>query len=365
VKSVGFFPTISRKAPGYSYVVTSEQIETSPERTIDDIIAMRVPGMTAGRHERAGVLIGTRGIMIDNNAKTMVMLDEQQINQRSQFGFSAGLQSPLLGDIGQYEFVLGPGAILHGSGALNGFINMVPKNGKDNPGALINSEYGFAEQAWKIETGYGASYGEHRNVYLYGGMYGAKGFEPDELFGSTKKFDIKSYGFGNGNEKFSLYWNHDRFNLSTFFFENNPYKNNSIEPGYFHQATAGIRPKYNFKISETDSDELIGSLLWMDHMSPPIPGAPAPGAGSESHWEIKNIYRTTRWKDHSLAVGFSVGEKRFYQLRQFFSDDGVFPFEAVDGKWFEASVFGEDVIALTDRWTISVGLRYDKVDTSN
>ncbi|RPI34377.1 MAG: hypothetical protein EHM54_09640, partial [Nitrospiraceae bacterium] len=88
--SVSFFPTVSRKAPGYSYVITSDQIEKSPERTLDDIIAMRVPGMTTGRHERAGSLIGTRGILIDNNAKTMVMLDEQQINQRSQFGYSAG-----------------------------------------------------------------------------------------------------------------------------------------------------------------------------------------------------------------------------------------------------------------------------------
>ncbi len=362
IRSVSFFDTVARKAPGYSYVITADQIEKSPERTLDDIIAMRVPGMSTGMHERAGVLIGTRGILIDNNAKTMVMLDEQQINQRSQFGFSAGLLSPLLGDIKQVEFILGPGAILHGSGALNGFINLVPKNGKDNPGAFVNSEYGFEDKAWKFETGYGASYGERKDVFLYGGVYGAEGFEPHDLFGTPRTFDIHSHGFHDGNYRFSAYWNHGNFNLNTFFDRNDPFKNNSIEPAYFHEETLGIRPKYIIAIDSTDSVELTGSFLWSDHSSPPIPGAPGSGGGTERHWESKNIYRTTRWKDHSLAAGFSVGEKKFYQLKQFFSDNAQFPFEAMDAKWLEMSAFAEDVIALTDRWTASFGLRYDKIN---
>jgi outer membrane receptor protein involved in Fe transport len=365
VRSVSFFPTLSRKAPGYSYVITGDQIEKSPERTLEDIIAMRVPGMTTGRHERTGALIGTRGILIDNNAKTMVMLDEQQINQRSHFGYSTGLLSPLLGDIKQVEVILGPGAILHGSGALNGFINLVPKNGKDNPGAFINSEYGIEEKLWKIEAGYGASYGEDKNVYLYGGMYDAKGFEPDEFFGSTKTFDIHANGFDDGNKRFSLYWNHKNFNLNTFYFENNPYKSNSLEAGYFHQAMLGIRPKYIFTITGTDSVELTGSFLWSDHSSPPIPGLPLKAGGSESHWESKNIYKTTRWDRHSLAAGFSYGEKRFYENRQFFSSDAEVPLATVDARWKELSIFAEDVIALNNSWTASFGLRYDKIYLSD
>ncbi|MDH4231886.1 MAG: TonB-dependent receptor [Nitrospirota bacterium] len=369
--SVSFFPAVARKAPGFSYVITTEQIEQSPARTLNDIIAMRVPGMTTGGHERHGPLIGTRGIFIDNNAKTMVMLDEQQINQRSHFGYTSGLLSPLLGDIKQVEVILGPGAILHGSGALNGFINLVPKNGKDNPGAFINSEYGFAEQLWKIEAGYGASYGERKNVYLYGGMYGAKGYEPDELYGYTKTFDIRSNGFDPGNYRLSLYWNHDKFNLNLFSYENNPYKNGTFEIGWFHQQTLGIRPKYLFEISDTDSIELIGSMLWFDQSSPglvPSTGLIDKRGGSENHWELKSIYRTTRWDGHSLAGGFSYGQKHFFEKRQFFGDDAVIGLAAMDTEWQEASVFAEDVISLTDKWTASFGLRYDKVyldDMSN
>jgi outer membrane receptor protein involved in Fe transport len=367
--SVSFFPTVSRRAPGYSYVITSDQIEKSPERTLGDIIAMRVPGMTTGGQEVNGPIIGTRGILLDNNSKTMVMIDEQQVNQRSHFGFTGGLFSPLLGDIKQVEVILGPGAILHGSGALNGFINMVPKDGKDNPGGFINTEYGTEDKFWKIETGYGGSYGENKNVYLYGGMYGAEGFEPDELYGSTKTFDIHSNGFDDGNHKFSLYWNHENFNLNAFFYEINPYKNNSqpvAGTGFFHHATLGIRPKYIIPLSNTDSLELISSFLWNDqseHRDLPPPAFRV-GGGSEKHYELKNIYKTTRWKDHSLAMGFLVGGKQFYENKQFFSDDAAIPNLVLNTHWLETSVFGEDVIALSDRWTVSVGLRYDKIHFS-
>jgi outer membrane receptor protein involved in Fe transport len=362
--SVSFFDTVSRKAPGYSFVITNEQIESSPSRTLRDVIEMRVPGMTTGGHERHGPLIGTRGIFIDNNAKTMVMLDEQQINQRAHFGYTVGLLSPLLGDLKQVEVILVPGAILHGSGALNGFINLIPKNGKDNPGLFFNSEYGFADELWKVESGYGGSYGNNKNYYIYAGAYGAEGYEPHELYGFTKTFDVNSNGFEGGNYRFSIYWNHDNFNLNTFYYENNPYKNSSFEIGAFHQATLGIRPRYTFEINNTDSLEVTGSLLWFDQRSPrnlPPSNLIEDRGGAERHWDLKNIYRTTRWENHSLAAGFSYGEKHFYQNRQFFSEDAETWLAVLDTKWEELSVFAEDVIALNKSWTASFGLRYDKI----
>jgi outer membrane receptor protein involved in Fe transport len=331
---------------------------------------MRVPGMITGGHEIHAPLIGTRGVLINSNAKTLVMIDEQQINQRSNFGYTSGMFSPLLGDINKIEIILGPGAILHGSGAINGFINLVPKNGEDNPGVFINSEYGFAEEFWKFETGYGTSYGKNKNIYLYGGIYDADGFEPDELYGASKDFDIDANGFDGDNYKLSLYWNHDNFNLNTFFYEDNPSKKTSIrEMGHFHQATLGIRPKYIFEINSTDSFEIIGSLLWFDHSSPGIvdlkTGDIGDRGGAERHWEVKNIYKTSRWARHSLAMGFSYGEKHFTELKQFFSGDAVRDLGIPGTKWKEASIFSEDVIALNDSWTASLGLRYDKVYLSD
>lgn len=293
------------------------------------------------------------------------MLDEQHLNQRGHFGYTAGLLSPLLGDIQTTEVILGPGAILHGSGAINGFINLIPKNGKDNPGPFLTTEYGFTDKLWKVETGYGTSYGTLKNIYLYAGAYGAKGFKPDELYGYSPNYDSKSFGFEDENYRFSLYWNHNDFNLNTFYFENNPYKNGSFEIGQFHQATLGFRPKYTYKINDTDSLTTIGSLLWFDHRSPreepPASGDIRDRGGSENHLELKNIYRTRAWENHSLAAGFSFGEKRFYQKRQFFSDDAAVWFGTLDTKWQELGIFTEDVIDITDSWVVSFGLRYDKI----
>lgn len=364
LSSVAFFPTTALQAPGYSYIITDEQIEKTPDRSLSDLISMRVPGMTTGGHERHGPLIGTRGVFIDNNAKTMVMLDGQHINQRSHFGYTTGILSPLLGDLKRVEVILGPSAIVHGSGAINGFINLVPKNGENNPGLYFASEYGFADRAWKVENGYGASYGEEKNIYLYAGAYGAEGFEPNELYGSKKTFDIHANGYDSGNYRLSLYWNHGPFNLNTFYYDNNPRKNSSFEIGDFHQAAFGIRPKYLYKVSNTDSLELIGSLLLFDHSTPyfvlPIKRIEEAG-GSERHWEIKNIYRTTRWKGHSLAGGFSYGEKEFSQTRQFFAEDVYLSLASVDTTWSELSIFAEDVDAVTDKLTAYFGLRYDKI----
>lgn len=368
VISAGFFPTPIKKAPGYSFVITHDQIKNTPARTLADIIEMKVPGMTVGGHIRHGPLIGTRGVFIDNNAKTMVMIDEQQINQRSHFGYTAGLLSPLLGDINQLEVILGPGAILHGSGAINGFINLIPKNGADNPGLFVYSEYGSVDEAWKLESGYGASYGDDKNIYVYGGVYGAQGYEPDELYGATKRFDVNSHGFEDLNYRFSLYWNHEAFNLNAFFYENNPYKNGTAEIGSFHQNTLGFRPKYIVEINDTDSVEIIGSLLWFDHSSPrdlPPSDIIDDRGGSENHWEIKNIYKTIRWDNHSLAAGFSYSGKEFFERKQFFSDDTKTWFATLDTSWNELSVFGEDVIDVTDAWTVSLGLRYDKIYLEN
>lgn len=368
--SASFFDTTSRKAPGYSYIINEKQINESPGRTLSDIIEMKVPGMTTGGHDRNGPIIGTRGIFIDNNAKTLVMLDEQQINQRGHFGYAAGLLSPLLGDLKTIEVILGPGAILHGSGAINGFINMIPKSGEEYPGLFFNSEYGFAEELWKFETGYGASYGEKKNFYFYGGVYGADGYEPDELYGFSKTFDINSNGFEDLNYRFSIHWNHENFTLNTFFYENNPYKKNSFEIGHFKQAALGISPRYVYKINTTDSFEFIGSVLWFDHRSPGRPAPPAVGVipdrgGSEYHWELKNIYRTKRWDRNSLALGFLYGEKSFYQKDQFFSDDAETWLGTLDTKWKEVSIFTEDVVAFSDSWTASFGLRYDRIYLEN
>jgi len=364
VEVASFFRVSTSKAPGYVMTYDLDDIRLGSVRTIADLLELHAPGNIVGAHQRQGRLHGVRGILVDNNAKTLYMRDGQQMNYRSHFGYMVGLLSPMLGDIQAVEIINGPGAILHGSGAINGLINEIPKTGRSHPGAFGRVEYGFREQSYLTEGGYGFQYGDNRDLYVYGGRYGAEGFEPHEDWGYPTAYtrDVDAFGFKDKNYKVSTTWNHDNFNLNLLMFELNPQKNENMESGYFNNSFFAARPKYTVELDADSSLDFIGSFLWMDFADWGANGHPYIQGGSEQHWDLKTVYRTTAIDGHQLAGGFLYGEKRFRDASFYFSADPREGFESLNSKWDEYSVFAEDVIELTDRWTLSAGLRYDKYD---
>jgi len=368
VTSAGFFEMSARKAPGYSTVLDLEKIENSPERTLEQLLEFYVPGMHIARHERHGTLIGTRGILIDNNAKTLFMLDGQALNQRSHFGYTAPLQLPLIGDLQAIEVIHGPGAIVHGSGAINGFINLIPKSGSEHPGLFVNSEIGFVERLEMVEAGYGTSYGVDKDLFLYGGVVGAEGTTRDEDWGSPSTSTNKEhYVFGHPKPsyKFASYWHHGNFGLNALFQETNIYHGgdvatSSLEPySGWHHAILALKPKYTLKLTDKDSLEFIGAMELSEHAD--VRTSDDVRGGSEWHAEFKTIGRTTRFDKHSLAGGFLIGKRSFKSKDAFFHSDPSGSFESADISWRELGLFAEDVIELTDKLTFSLGGRYDRV----
>ncbi len=363
VSSAGFFTTTTNKAPGTIMVYDMEDIEHAPIRTLSDMFDQYIPGAISGAHERQGRLIGTRGLMIDNNAKTLVMWDGQQINCRSHFGYMIGMLSPMMGDISKIEVIHGPGAIMHGSGAINGFVNMVPKTGLTHQGGFLSYEYGIKEKSNLLEGGYGYKYGDNRGLYVYGGKLRAVGFSPDETWGESKEYigDVSAWGFQESNYRVSTTWNHDNFSMNFFTYELNPQKNSLHEFGYFKNETMAVRPKYIVELNDTDKVELSASFLWMDFGDIGANGQTANViGGSERHWDTKAVYKTTRFDNHQLAVGGLFGKKEFRGSQFYFAADPPEGFESLDTRWEESSMFAEDVISITDQLTLSFGIRYDQ-----
>ena len=370
VSSTGFFAMSAKKAPGYTTVLNLKKIENSPARTLEDLLAFYAPGIHIGRHERHGTLIGTRGILIDNNAKTLVMLDGQQLNQRSHFGFTVPLQSPLIGDLEAIEIINGPGAIVHGSGAINGFINLVPKSGEEHPGLFADYEYGVVESSKKEEVGWGISYGKNRSLFLYGGLVSANGTTRDTSWDSPDEVahkDYKVYGSPHRSYKTSSYLKHDDLSLNVLLQETNIHHGGDVDDALhkdagFHHGILAVRPKYMLNLSDTESVELIGSVelseSWTDRKDTwgNIAG------GAERHEEFKLVARTTRFNNHSLAGGFLLGKRDFYSDKSWFHEDLDWAFETIDLSWKEKAYFIEDVFALSDKWTFSAGGRLDEVD---
>jgi outer membrane receptor protein involved in Fe transport len=370
VQSAGFFTTTTTKAPGYVMVYDMDKIKDSSVRTLADLMELYVPGVVIGHHDRQGAEIGMRGLLIDNSAKTLVMWDGQQINYRAHFGYMVGMLSPFLGDISKVEVIQGPGAIQHGSGAIGGFINMIPKTGSSHPGFFTHYEYGIMEQSNLFEAGYGFKYGDKRDVYVYGGGYGARGFEPDEYYGAWysgkghKNYtqDVDAFGYPENNYRFSTTWNYDNFNLNWFIYSLNPQKNSPNEFGYFMNQATGLRPQYTFELNNTDAIELNGSFFWGDYGSVGHNLNDYMKGGSERHWEIKPVFKTTRFENHQIAIGGLYGYKNFRNEDMYFHHKALGNLESLDTQWFEKGLFAEDVITLTNRLTTALGVRYDKYE---
>src|SRR5213075_1892959 len=102
-------------------------------------------------------------------------------NQRFDYGYNQALALPLLGDLSAVEVGQGPGSILHGSGSITGSVNMLPKTGRSNPGLELTTELGPLDDANTVEAGYGVTYGPgaRSDLYVYGGVARAGGFEPN------------------------------------------------------------------------------------------------------------------------------------------------------------------------------------------
>ncbi len=368
ITSASFFTTTTRKAPGFVMSYDMDEIEMSPVRTLADLFELYVPGAISGSHERQGRLVGTRGLMIDNNAKTLVMWDGQQINFRMHFGYMVGMLSPFLGDVAKVEVIHGPGVVMHGSGAINGLVNMIPKTGTSHPGGFVKYEYGFREKARLYEGGYGFSYGENRDVYIYGGKYLARGFEPEDSLGASQSYaaDVEAFGFKRNNFRVSTVWNHENFNLNIFSYSLSPQKNSNTEYGYFMNQSLGVRPKFLYEISETDSVEVSASLLLNDFGNVDSVNSPEDiRGGSERHWNVRSVYKTTAIENHQIAFGGVYGKKTFYDMSYFLSNDPRDGYESIDTEWEEIGIFTEDVITLSDSLTFSAGLRYEVFNVGN
>ena len=374
-------------------------------RTLSDVIDFTAAGIYVGRHEESGAIFGVRGVMVDSNGKTLFMLDGQQVNHRQHFGYSTELGTPLIDDIAKLEIVNGPGAILHGSGAISGYVNMIPKNGTDFPGGTMAVEYGPVEGLRKIEGSYGFKYGTKKDLFLYGGILEAYGVKTHDTwsFDSLKEIQLDSERgllrgtmranmFPRPTYKVAAYWNHESFHFNTFFREDNPgmngtwYSFNRGERPSWHSMQAGLRPKYIWELSDKEELDLTTSLLWMQHGL--IPGDSINALGDldqygdptsfkenhvfvcEQHTDMKAIFKTTRFNRNSVALGFSLGQKDFKVGKTYFHG-GTYEIQPTDsenddaegatGSWREMAFFGEDVIDLTDKWVGSYGIRYDEV----
>jgi outer membrane receptor protein involved in Fe transport len=406
-----FFEVSRESAPGTTTVVDRFRLATAPGRTLADTIEMAVPGMQVSKHLWTGAILGVRGITIDNNAKTLVMLDGLNLNMRTHFGTSGLLSLPLFEDVESLEVGSGPGSLVHGSGALNGYVNLVPRDGATHPGLEATLEVGPVDTSGSAQVSYGMTYGRTNNLFLYAGFAGANGFAPrrDLSWSCTGTsgftpcpYDSIAAGDLGPSSKLSVNWNHGAFNLLAMFLDAQISTEGNVLDDWFNlqdpwwlSTILAVRPEYTVSLSDRDDlvisagaqlqdyglvprhprrvdpasyfrkagaaprwlEQDVAGLSPWDLRSVSIWNGVPPG-GRESAESLRVLVKTLRLPRNSLAFGGELGHRTFERKKQFFGASALMAFEEADFNWLELSAFAEDTFRW-DRLTVTGGLRYE------
>lgn len=187
-------------APAIVRVYTQDDIRQLGLRTLSDVIRI-TPGFTMITDVDDQV-VGTRGIVSDNNSKFVVLLNGHNLTSSYNQGINPNHLFPMtLENVERIEVLTGSGSVLWGSGALLGVFNIVTEDGEsfvasdgqevsgeprtsatEVGGGLGNQQTvrAFAQHATVGELG-----GDNASVYLSGKFYQSNGTENGKV-----RFDV-------------------------------------------------------------------------------------------------------------------------------------------------------------------------------
>ncbi len=132
-------------------VITKEEIRSTPDRTIPEII-QRAAGVQINQNGPIGS-ISSAQIRGSEAGQVLIMIDGRRINdaQNGQFDLS---NLPLSKDeIERIEVLRGGASALYGADAMGGVINIITKTPAKEPSALVSASFGrFGTQEYSLST---------------------------------------------------------------------------------------------------------------------------------------------------------------------------------------------------------------------
>ncbi len=146
-------PQRIEKAPGSIYVVTDKQIRQMGARYLSDVIET-VPGWSLFPMPIYGTQILARGVGGGpSSTEILFMVNSQVVNNPLDGGGKFYLNLDL-DNVKQIEFVTGAGSALYGSGAMQGIVNIITKEGEDVDGLQLTGR-GGSYNTWETNALFG------------------------------------------------------------------------------------------------------------------------------------------------------------------------------------------------------------------
>ncbi|WP_100642955.1 TonB-dependent receptor plug domain-containing protein [Alteromonas facilis] len=247
--------TTLREQPTSITTISADTIRLSGARTLNELLTLYVPGYFQVE-DQDDTIAGFRGVVPDNNSKTMLLLNGQNLNTEWFWGAPDTILNGVdLELIERIEVIRGPGSVTLGQGALLGVINIVTKQSLAS-GSSISvkaGENGFiklsADFRYKNED-------TSAYAFLSKGEYDGQHM-PNVGWARTRVDQGLSVFERNHrirrNEHQSLFANvkHKQFELDVFHFEQtrdlyNFYRDREV----VEQSIQGISGHYNYTLND-------------------------------------------------------------------------------------------------------------------
>lgn len=180
ISSASLTETSRRKTPSTMTIITREDIQHSGARSLFELLEIYVPNfqwMYQGIFPRH---MGLRGINDSRDDKYLLLVNGQQMNEKTNFGALSERDLPMLRDLQRIEVIRGPGSALYGPGALAMVINLIVDDPKTFQGTEFSWRSGFIEKYSSAEFKWSKMFSENEGLMVYtsGSIY--PGAEPDD-----------------------------------------------------------------------------------------------------------------------------------------------------------------------------------------
>jgi len=166
VTSVSRRPEPAYRAAAAVFVVTREDIRRSGASSLPEALRL-VPGLQVARVTARDWSITSRGFAEQSPNKLLVLVDGRAIYSPLFAGTFWDVQDVVMEDVDRIEVILGPGATVWGSNAVNGVINVITRSAADTRSRLLAVRGGTAEHV-NATARYGTALGAAGAVRLYG-----------------------------------------------------------------------------------------------------------------------------------------------------------------------------------------------------
>lgn len=159
-----------RKVPAAVTTITSDDIQNSGARNLDELMEIYVPDMLYLRHSWGEDHVGFRGIVGDEDNSYLLLVNGMVMNNYASAGAISERDLDMLGDIQEIQVVRGPGSAVYGAGALIGVIDIKTFDGTTFHGTEITARAGEGDEFYTAEIKSGFDLSDNVHLFLYGGI---------------------------------------------------------------------------------------------------------------------------------------------------------------------------------------------------